>query len=93
MTTELNSHFARLGSKCAEVNGEDKLRILHDFYRTGEESGFHFDIQESMRKGHSFKDYICPDTFEFEKRLFPHGRSLWKGTFSSGNMLLTSKTI
>ena len=37
------------------------------FYRTGEESGFHFDIQESMRKGHSFKDYICPDTFEFEK--------------------------
>ena len=29
--TELNSHFARLGSKCAEVNGEDKLRILHDF--------------------------------------------------------------
>ena len=73
VTTELNSHFARLGSKCAEVNGEDKLRILHDFYRTGEESGFHFDIQESMRKGHSFKDYICPDTFEFEKDYFRMG--------------------
>ena len=71
--TELNSHFARLGSKCAEVNGEDKLRILHDFYLTGEESGFHFDIQESMRKGHSFKDYICPDTFEFEKDYFRMG--------------------
>ena len=38
VTTELNSHFARLGSKCVEINGEDKLRILHDFYRTGEES-------------------------------------------------------
>ena len=73
VTTELNSHFARLGSKCAEVNGEDKLRILHDFYRTGEESSFHFDIQESMRKGHSFKDYICPDTFEFEKDYFRMG--------------------
>ena len=73
VTTELNSHFARLGSKCAEVNGEDKLRILHDFYRTGEESGFHFDIQENMRKGHSFKDYICPDTFEFEKDYFRMG--------------------
>lgn len=73
VTPELNSHFARLGSKCAEVNGEDKLRILHDFYRTGEESGFHFDIQESMRKGHSFKDYICPDTFEFEKDYFRMG--------------------
>ena len=73
VTPELNSHFARLGSKCAEVNGEDKLRILHDFYRTGEETGFHFDIQESMRKGHSFKDYICPDTFEFEKDYFRMG--------------------
>lgn len=73
VTTELNSHFARLSSKCAEVNGEDKLRILHDFYRTGEESGFHFDIQENMRKGHSFKDYICPDTFEFEKDYFRMG--------------------
>lgn len=31
VTTELNSHFARLGSKCVEINGEDKLRILHDF--------------------------------------------------------------
>lgn len=72
-----------MGSKCAEVNGEDKLRILHDFYRTGEESGFHFDIQENMRKGHSFKDYICPDTFEFEKTI-----SAWEivmeGYFSSG---------
>lgn len=34
---------------------------------------FHFDIQESMRKGHSFKDYICPDTFEFEKDYFRMG--------------------
>lgn len=73
VTTELNSHFARLASKCVEINGEDKLRILHDFYRTGEESGFHFDIQENMRKGHSFKDYICPDTFEFEKDYFRMG--------------------
>ena len=73
VTPELNSHFARLGSKCTEVNGEDKLRILHDFYRTGEETGFHFEIQESMRKGHSFKDYICPDTFEFEKDYFRMG--------------------
>jgi len=23
-----------------------------------------------MRKGHSFKDAICPDTFEFEKDHF-----------------------
>ncbi len=71
--TELVSHFARLGSKCAEMNAEDKLRALHDFYRTGEETSFHFDLSETMRKGHSFKDFICPDSLEFEKDHFKMG--------------------
>lgn len=87
VTTELTSHFARLGSKCVEVNAEEKLRILHDFYRTGEETGFHFDMQESMRKGHSFKDFICPDTFEFEKDYFRigerYGRVLFLREYAS----------
>ena len=71
--TELVSHFARLGSKCVEMNAEDKLRALHDFYRTGEETSFHFDLSETMRKGHSFKDFICPDSLEFEKDHFKMG--------------------
>ena len=70
---ELTGHFARLGSKCVEMDATDKLRALHDFYRTGEETGFHFDMSETMRKGHNFKDFICPDTFEFEKDFFRMG--------------------
>ena len=49
------------------------LRILHDFYRTGEETSFRFDLSETRRKGHSFKDLICPDSFEFEKDYFRMG--------------------
>lgn len=36
----------------------------------GEEADFRFDMREMMRKGHDFKDYICPDTFEFAKDFF-----------------------
>ena len=71
--TELNSHFLRLGSKCVELDAAEKLRVLHDFYRAGEEEGFHFDLAETMRKGHHFKDLICPDSFEFEKDHFRMG--------------------
>ena len=39
----------------------------------GEESSFHFDIKETRKKGHDFKDYICPDTMEFEKDYFKMG--------------------
>jgi len=71
---ELSGHFSRLGSKCTELNATDRLRRLHDFYRIGEEGGFRFDISETMRKGHDFKDYICPDTLEFERDHFRMGR-------------------
>ncbi|MDG0810333.1 VirB4-like conjugal transfer ATPase, CD1110 family [Cohnella rhizosphaerae] len=70
---DLAGHFSRLGSKCLELNATDRLRRLHDFYRVGEEAGFHFDLSETMRKGHDFKDYICPDTLEFTRDHFRMG--------------------
>ena len=59
---DLIAHFSRLGSHCVELEAEEKLRIFHDFYRTGEETAFRFDISQTMRKGHDFKDFICTDT-------------------------------
>ena len=70
---DLIAHFGRLGSKCVELETDDRLRIFHDFYRVGEETAYHFDLSESRRKGHSFKDYICPDSMEFEKDYFKMG--------------------
>ena len=48
---DLIAHFAALGSKCTELDAAEKLRVLHDFYRQGEEAAFHFDPQDMMRKG------------------------------------------
>ena len=70
---DLIAHFSRLGSKCTELSAVEKLRIFHDFFRTGEEVFFRFDLLESMRKGHDFKDYICPDSFEFKSDHFRMG--------------------
>ena len=72
-TGDLIAHFGRLGSKCVELETDERLRIFHDFYRVGEESSFHFDIKETRKKEHDFKDYICPDTMEFEKDYFKMG--------------------
>lgn len=70
---DLIAHFGRLGSKCVELETDERLRIFHDFYCVGEENSFHFDIKETRKKGHDFKDYICPDTMEFEKDYFKMG--------------------
>ena len=61
---DLCSHFAALGAKCTELDATGRLRVLHDFYRVGEEVDFHFDAKDMMQKGHDFRDYICPDSIE-----------------------------
>ena len=61
---ELSAKFAALGAKSTELDATERLRILHDFYRSGEEVYFRFDLQDMMRKGHDFRDYICPDSLE-----------------------------
>ena len=61
---ELTARFAALGARATEMDATEKLRVLHDFYRSGEEVYFRFDAQDMMRKGHDFRDYICPDSME-----------------------------
>ena len=61
---ELTARLAALGAKVTEMDATEKLRVLHDFYRSGEEVYFRFDAQDMMRKGHDFRDYICPDSVE-----------------------------
>ena len=33
---ELQAHFAALGSKCSDMTATERLRVLHDFYRSGD---------------------------------------------------------
>ena len=70
---DLISKFNSLGSKCIELNAEERLRIMHDFYRTGEETSFRFNMTSDLRKGHNFRDFICPDSFEFKDDYFKMG--------------------
>lgn len=62
--SELRSHFADLGAQCEPMTAAERLRILHDFYRPGDETIFSLDIQKKMRLGHDFRDYVCPDSME-----------------------------
>ncbi|MBQ2938546.1 MAG: DUF87 domain-containing protein [Clostridia bacterium] len=71
--TEIGNNFAKLNSKFTELDLNERLRIFYDFYRSGEEDLYNFDIKKFMKKGHCFKDYICPDTMEFKSDYFKMG--------------------
>lgn len=78
---DLAAHYAQLGSRCEELDVNGRLKIFYDFYRPGEESSFSFDMSASMRRGHSFKDYICPDSMEFDKNFFKVGERFGRVLF------------
>ena len=55
---DLISKFAALGSKCIELDTKERLRILHDFYRTGEETSFRFEFDESTLYGEHIDEIL-----------------------------------
>ena len=81
ISNDIISHLSKLGSKCCQLNLNDRLKILHDFYRIGEESNFNFDLKNEMKRGRNFKDYICPDSFSFKSDYFEMGNKVGRVLF------------
>ena len=63
--TDLVTHLAKLNSVAAELSTPDRLRLLRDFFKAGQPPAFDFDLRQHAKRGHSFKDWLCPDSMEF----------------------------
>ena len=85
--TSIITHLAQLSSVGRELELQDRLRIFRDFFKGGEPTAFDFNLKENMRLGHSFKDWLCPDSMEFHKDCFRlngrWGRALYLQGYAS----------
>lgn len=61
---DLVNRFDQVGSRCTPMETVVRLKMLHSFYRPKESEHFCFDLKRSIRWGHDFRDYICPDSAE-----------------------------
>lgn len=64
--TDLLTHLAQLSSIGQELDLVTRLRIFRDFFKGAEPPAFEFDLKTQMKQGHSFKDWLCPDSMEFQ---------------------------
>lgn len=78
---DLSKTFGQLDSGARPLENQDRLRIFHDFFRPGEEEFFHFDLSDAMRKGHDFRNYICPDSMQFKADHFELGGQVGRVLF------------
>ena len=68
--TDLITHLAQLSSIGQELDLKTRLRIFRDFFKGAEPPAFEFDLKTQMKLGHSFKDWLCPDSMEFQPDCF-----------------------
>ena len=71
--TDLTTGLSRLDSAIRDITIQERLRLFHDFFRCGEETAFRFDLKDTMRKGHDFKDSIAPECLTFRKDHYEMG--------------------
>lgn len=69
----LSKSFGELGAGIRALSGNERLKVLHDYYRLGKESEFDFDIREAKKVGEDFTNDLCngwvkyfPDYFQDE---------------------------
>lgn len=78
---DLSKSFGKLDSGAKPLDSHERLRIFHSFFRPGEEQDFRFDLSESMKRGHSFKDSIAPDGICFKADHFELGGKVGRVLF------------
>lgn len=79
--TDLTTGLSRMSSSVREITVNDRLRLLHDFYRPGEEQLFRFNLEDTMRRGHDFRDCIAPDCISFQKNHYELGAHVGRTLF------------
>ena len=85
--TDITTHLAKLSSVSEELEAGERLQIFRDFFRAEEPAAFPFDMKAFAKKGHSFKDWLCPESMEFKKNYFKinerYGRVLYMQDYAS----------
>ncbi len=61
----LSKAYGELGAGIRALSGNERLKILHDYYRLGKESEFDFDIKEAKKVGSDFANDICNGKVKF----------------------------
>ena len=76
-TLEATIHkaFVELGAEIVPLSGNERIKVLYDYYHLGDENSFNFDLKEAKKVGADFKNDLCngmikffPDHFEDESK-------------------------
>ena len=82
-TIEVNVRkaFNEFGTDIQPLSGNERLRILHDFYNLGKEDEFDFDIRKAKRIGRDFRNDLCNGMIKFHQDYFEDENKVCRALF------------
>lgn len=80
----LRQSLNKIGSDVIPVNEAEKLELIYNFYNTHSDIPFSYDRKELMKRGHSYKELLCPEAIQQDKGFF------WLGDRCGQSMMVTA---
>ncbi len=77
----LKQNFAELGSSIEPLDAKERLRVLFNFYRMGDEEQFHFNFRQCMKSGGDAKNSISGGYMKFYPGYFETDRKKCRALF------------
>lgn len=75
MEATIHKVFIELGAEIVLLSGDERIKVLYDYYHLGDENSFNFSLKEAKKVGADFKNDLCngmikffPDHFEDESK-------------------------
>ncbi|SCP97759.1 VirB4-like conjugal transfer ATPase, CD1110 family [Anaerobium acetethylicum] len=70
LEANIRKEFNGLGADIIPLNGNQRLKVLYDYYHLGNEAGFIFDMREYEKTGGDFKNDLCNGMVKFSQDCF-----------------------
>ena len=82
-TIEASIHkaFNELGVEIVPLTGNERIKVLHDFYHLGEENSFDFDIKAARKVGADFRNDLCNKMVQFYTDYFKDEKKFCRALF------------
>ncbi|RZT01176.1 VirB4-like conjugal transfer ATPase, CD1110 family [Cuneatibacter caecimuris] len=77
----IQKEFKRLGSMIIPMDTEERIKILHDVFRMGNESDYQFNYKDYVEHGWDWKNDVASMTAEFTSKDFRLGNKFCRAMF------------
>ncbi|MEH2960391.1 VirB4-like conjugal transfer ATPase, CD1110 family [Candidatus Merdisoma sp. JLR.KK006] len=81
MEASVHKAFGELGAEIVPLSGNERLKVLYDYYHLGNENGFDFDIRDAKRVGADFRNDLCNGMMQFYPDYFRDERKFCRALF------------